>query len=365
MTTTVNLQNTGEQTRTTEPDGGANLDKVRDLLFGGQMRDYDRKFARLEERLVKETAELRDDVKKRLAAIEALLEPRSSPERAPASRAGRPRRTRSRTWPGSSTTPRRTFEKKVGAARRPDRARSARAAPAAARAASAARPTTCSSRSTRSWSGSRASRRSCARDKTDRAALAALLTEMAMRLTDDFRLPSPRSERAWLDAAAARQGDVPAGPRDHAGRRHSPSCARCSSGRSSGSCGRCRRGSTTPAAQARDVSRVLPQAIAAAQGRSAADARARADGRRSASPRRSAAIPGRWPTRCSRSSVPPIRKAIAASLSGMLESLNRTLEHSLSWRAVQWRLTRAAHRASRSPRSCSSTRWSTASSRCS
>ena len=36
---------------------------------------------------------------------------------------------------------------------------------------------------------------------------------------------------------------------------------------------------------------------------------------------------------------PAIRKAIAASLSGMLETLNRTLEHSLSWRAVQWRLT--------------------------
>ncbi len=36
---------------------------------------------------------------------------------------------------------------------------------------------------------------------------------------------------------------------------------------------------------------------------------------------------------------PAIRKAIAASLSGMLDTLNRTLEHSLSWRAVQWRLT--------------------------
>jgi hypothetical protein len=59
----------------TEADGlaGGNLDKVRDLLFGGQMRDYDRKFARLEERLVKETAELRDDVKKRLAALEAYM----------------------------------------------------------------------------------------------------------------------------------------------------------------------------------------------------------------------------------------------------------------------------------------------------
>jgi hypothetical protein len=52
---------------------GGNLDKVRDLLFGGQMRDYDRKFARLEERLAKETADLRDDVKKRLAGLEAYL----------------------------------------------------------------------------------------------------------------------------------------------------------------------------------------------------------------------------------------------------------------------------------------------------
>jgi outer membrane protein OmpA-like peptidoglycan-associated protein len=37
--------------------------------------------------------------------------------------------------------------------------------------------------------------------------------------------------------------------------------------------------------------------------------------------------------------MPAIRKAIAATLSGMLESLNRTLEHSLSWRSVQWRIT--------------------------
>ena len=35
---------------------------------------------------------------------------------------------------------------------------------------------------------------------------------------------------------------------------------------------------------------------------------------------------------------PAIRKAIAATLSGMLESLNTTLEHSLSWRSLKWRL---------------------------
>ena len=36
---------------------------------------------------------------------------------------------------------------------------------------------------------------------------------------------------------------------------------------------------------------------------------------------------------------PAIRKAIAASLRTMLDSMNQTLEHSLSWRAVQWRVT--------------------------
>jgi len=35
---------------------------------------------------------------------------------------------------------------------------------------------------------------------------------------------------------------------------------------------------------------------------------------------------------------PAIRKAVAASLASMVESLNRTLEHSFSWRAMQWRL---------------------------
>ena len=35
---------------------------------------------------------------------------------------------------------------------------------------------------------------------------------------------------------------------------------------------------------------------------------------------------------------PAIRKAVAATLGAMLESLNTTLEHSLSWRSLRWRL---------------------------
>jgi OOP family OmpA-OmpF porin len=35
---------------------------------------------------------------------------------------------------------------------------------------------------------------------------------------------------------------------------------------------------------------------------------------------------------------PAIRKAVAASLASMIESVNRTLDHSVSWRSLQWRL---------------------------
>jgi chromosome segregation ATPase len=52
--------------------GGASLDKVRDILFGGQMRDLDRRFARVEERLTRETSQLEEELRKRLAALESF-----------------------------------------------------------------------------------------------------------------------------------------------------------------------------------------------------------------------------------------------------------------------------------------------------
>jgi L-2-hydroxyglutarate oxidase LhgO len=50
-----------------------NLDKVRDILFGNQMRDVENKFTRLEERLLKECINLREDTKKRLDSIEDYI----------------------------------------------------------------------------------------------------------------------------------------------------------------------------------------------------------------------------------------------------------------------------------------------------
>jgi seryl-tRNA synthetase len=64
-----------KNSKTTSADeaGGGNIDKVRDILFGGQMRDYERRFVRFEERLAQETAELKEDMRKRLAALEQFV----------------------------------------------------------------------------------------------------------------------------------------------------------------------------------------------------------------------------------------------------------------------------------------------------
>ena len=58
------------QVRTDETAGVGNIEKVRDILFGSQMRDYEKRFARMEERLAKETANLREETRKRFDAIE-------------------------------------------------------------------------------------------------------------------------------------------------------------------------------------------------------------------------------------------------------------------------------------------------------
>ncbi len=54
-------------------DESQNVERIRDILFGPQMRDYDGRFQRLEERLTHEANNLRWDLQKRLEAIEAFM----------------------------------------------------------------------------------------------------------------------------------------------------------------------------------------------------------------------------------------------------------------------------------------------------
>jgi hypothetical protein len=53
------------------PEG--NVDQIREILFGGQMRDYDRRFQDLEERLQRDLDRFRQDQHKRLDALEQLI----------------------------------------------------------------------------------------------------------------------------------------------------------------------------------------------------------------------------------------------------------------------------------------------------
>lgn len=183
------------QTRSPDADGAGagNLEKVRDLLFGGQMRDYDRKFARLEERLSTETAELRDEVRKRLAALEAYMkaEIESLSERLRAEQDARAGAAKDLTRELRDTS--QQFEQKTSqlddlVARTHRELRQQlhaqhqelgddirqRVEDVLARLAREARELRA--------------------DKADRSALAALLTEMAMRLTGELRAPAPEGE---------------------------------------------------------------------------------------------------------------------------------------------------------------------------
>lgn len=55
----------------------ASVDKIRDIIFGSQIKNYEARFARLEESLVRETAELKDLMRKRFESIESFFKTES------------------------------------------------------------------------------------------------------------------------------------------------------------------------------------------------------------------------------------------------------------------------------------------------
>jgi hypothetical protein len=74
-----------EEITTTAPEDGSkqasspsvapgNVDQIRDILFGAQMRDYERRFVRLEEKVSKDVAKLREEMGKRSDDLEAFIQ---------------------------------------------------------------------------------------------------------------------------------------------------------------------------------------------------------------------------------------------------------------------------------------------------
>ena len=75
--TTESVKPNGRDRQAIEGGSAASIDKVRDILFGGQMREVERRFAKLEERLLKETTDLKAHLKSRLDALESFTKKES------------------------------------------------------------------------------------------------------------------------------------------------------------------------------------------------------------------------------------------------------------------------------------------------
>jgi hypothetical protein len=62
-----------KSTKTEEQQEEQNIDKVRDILFGSQVRDFERRFAKLEERFNDQLTETREETQKKLNELEEFV----------------------------------------------------------------------------------------------------------------------------------------------------------------------------------------------------------------------------------------------------------------------------------------------------
>jgi hypothetical protein len=172
-----------------EPAGSGNLEKVRDILFGNHMREVDRRFARLEERMVKETRDLRDDVKRRLDALEAHV------NRETETLAGQLRQERTERLEGDVRFARElsdtaaAFERR-SAALEEHQAKGQREIRQQMLEQQQRLGDDLREKVDEVLAALARETHELRTDKTDRQALASLLKEMAMRLTDEFTLPA-------------------------------------------------------------------------------------------------------------------------------------------------------------------------------
>lgn len=172
----------------TDSPGTGNLEKVRDILFGNQMREVDRRFARLDERISKETRDLKDDIKRRLDALEAHVTTETE------TLAGDIRQERGDRVDGNARLARELADTAAAFERR-----SATLDELLAKGQREIRQHILEQQQRLSedmrqridevLAALARETNELRNDKTDRMALASLLKEMAMRLTDEFRLP--------------------------------------------------------------------------------------------------------------------------------------------------------------------------------
>src|SRR5262249_50965624 len=169
-------------------DSSTSIDKVRDILFGTHLREFERRFARLEERLVKETNDIREDVKTRLEGLEtyARKETASLAEQIRAERNDRGDAHDSVARELKDTA--KSFERRTTSLdeqlTKSHRDLQEQMLEQHRRLSDDIRKKVDDVLATLAREA-----QELRSDKADRAAIASLLTEMAMRLTGDFRIP--------------------------------------------------------------------------------------------------------------------------------------------------------------------------------
>jgi DNA repair exonuclease SbcCD ATPase subunit len=168
--------------------GGENLDKVREILFGSQARDYEKRFARLEERLLRETAEAREEVRRRSEALESYVrgEFESLTDRLKSERSERSEAVKELSRELKDLT--KAFERKV--AQLDDQAvKNQRELRQQILDQSKTLADDIRRRAEELTAALQRESAELRGEKADRAALAALFTEMALRLNQEFKLP--------------------------------------------------------------------------------------------------------------------------------------------------------------------------------
>lgn len=174
------------------PEGAdRNVEQIRDILFGGQMRDYERRFQELNQRLEADLSRLRENQDKRLAQIDKRIDDHLDKlgrllRQEVQDRSAAVEELESRLQQAARTT--RGEINNALEAHAQELASSderQRASLADQQASADARAAETEGSLARTGAELRA-------DKVGREDLAALLTEVALRLKGDFRLPSAK-----------------------------------------------------------------------------------------------------------------------------------------------------------------------------
>lgn len=168
--------------------GGGNIDKIREILFGVQQRDYDKRFARLEERLLKESGDLREETRKRFDSLELYIkhEMESLTERLTSEQNARTDAAEQLERNIKDTS--RAFDKKT-AQLDEQNAKSQRELRQQLLDQSKTLSEEIRQKHHELLATLEREATELREDKTDRSALAALFTEVAMRLNNDFKIP--------------------------------------------------------------------------------------------------------------------------------------------------------------------------------